>query len=74
VRGFVIGFSLRGGLHAVSGVVQTVRGKGPVAGRAHALDTLRWATAVATFASVYVIVDESLREYFSVSRCVTQAI
>ena len=70
-RGFLIGFALRGGLHAVSTAVQLSKGKRArrVHSRKLCADTLRWAAAVATFGSVYVGVDEGLRATLGNERC-----
>jgi hypothetical protein len=69
IRGFAIGLVLRGGLHAVSSTVQTLRGK-RISERfpAQWLDAGRWAAALAMFGSVYVVADESIRHRFGNER------
>lgn len=61
VRGFAIGFLLRGGLHSVSAAARVAKRQAPGSLLERSLDTLRWACAVGCFGGVYVGVDEALR-------------
>ena len=68
LRGFGVGLSLRGGLHAVSGALQLLRSS-PVEARHRSFDTLRWAAALAAFGTIYVATDEGIRAGVGPRRC-----
>lgn len=69
-RGFALGLALRGGLHAVSTSVQVLRGQTPRQSKTEqAWDSLRYAAALAAFASTYVSVDEGIRCSVGTARC-----
>lgn len=61
VRGFAIGFLLRGGLHSVSALARVAKRQQPGSLWERSLDTLRWASALGCFGGVYVGMDEALR-------------
>lgn len=69
LRGFGIGLSLRGGLHAVSGTLLLLRAR-RVGYRHRCIDTLRWAAALAAFGTIYVATEEGVRSGVGPHRCV----
>lgn len=69
VRGFAIGFLLRGGLHSATALARVAKRQAPGGLRERALDSVRWACALGCFGGVYVGVDEALRSMFGCHRC-----
>lgn len=71
VRGFAIGFLLRGGIHSVTALARVAKRQEPGGLWERSLDTARWACAMGCFGGVYVGVDEALRSLVGCHRCAT---
>lgn len=68
VRGFAIGFLLRGGLHSFTALARIAKRQAPGGVWERSLDSLRWACALGCFGGVYVGVDEALRSVLGCHR------